>query len=397
MSMVAEAPATARGRERAPARVLMLVPNFGPARPLVGGAERQAEKLSLALLERGCQVEVVTPRDDRRWPEREVVNGLTIHRFPITDLSLVIRRGMGLPNALIRRRQIHRGVEEHLGRFDVLHCHLASPHTAFAVDVAVRLGKPVVCKVGCGGRLFDLLTTSQIMRGGRLLSRNMVRKVTRWVAISSEIRRDLTEWGVDPARIVHIPNGVEPVPAEPLEPRGVARRFLYLGRIADNRDHALMVRAFERVLERVPECELAIVGSGALEGRLRALVESLPLGRERVRMVGYGDPGEWLAWAQVVVQPSHWEGMSNTLLEAMSAGRACVATDIPPNREVLDGGRLGLLSPRGDVEAMAAGMLRLATVPGAAAELGAASRRAVHDVCGIGAVADRYIQLYQSF
>ena len=384
------------GRGDAPPRVLMLVPNFGPDRPLVGGAERQAEKLSLALLERGCRVEAVTPRDDPRWPEREVIGGLPVHRYSISDLSRMLPRGAGIPNTLLRRWQTHRGVRAQLGRFDLLHCHMASPLTAFAVDVAARMGKPVVCKVACGGRLFDLLTTAETTRGARLLSRNMVRKVTRWIAISDEIRGELVDWGVDPSRIVRLPNGVEPLAADPLPPGGVARRFLYLGRIEDNRDHGLMVRAFERVLERVPACELAVVGSGALEGDLRRLVGELPLGRERVRMVGYGDGREWLAWADAVVQPSRWEGMSNTLLEAMSAGRACVATDIPPNREVLGGGRLGLLSPPGDVEAMAAAMLRLATVPGAAAELAAAGRREVRDVYEIGSVADRYLELYRT-
>lgn len=374
----------------------MLVPNFGPERPLVGGAERQAEKLSLALIERGCQVEVVTPRDDPAWPEREVIAGLTIHRFPISDLSRVLPRGAGIPNTLLRRIQTQRGVRAQLGRFDLLHCHMGSPLTAFAVGVAARMGKPVVCKVACGGRLFDLRTTAETTPGAGLLSRAMVRGVTRWIAISDEIRRELMEWGVDSARIVRIPNGVEPLAFAPLPAGGVARRFLYLGRIADNRDHGLMVRAFERVLERVPECELAIVGSGELEAELRRLVAEMPLGRSRIHMEGYGDGAEWLAWTDAVVQPSRWEGMSNTLLEAMSAGRACVATDIPPNREVLGGGRLGLLSPPGDVDAMAAAMLRLATEPGAAATLGAAGQQEVRDVYEIVSVADRYLELYQS-
>lgn len=396
MTMDVAAHAGTRGRGTSPVRVLMLVPNFGPDRPLVGGAERQAEKLSLALMERGVQVEVVTPRDDPAWPEREAINGITIHRFPISDLSRVLPRGAGIPNTLLRRMQTHRGIRAHLGRFDLLHCHMGSPLTAFAVEVAARMGRPAVCKVACGGRLFDLRTTAETTRGAGLLSRNMVRKVTRWIAISGEIRRELIEWGVDPARVAGIPNGVEPLGFAPLPEGGVARRFLYLGRIADNRDHALMVRAFERVLERVPECELAIVGSGELEPELRRVVGEMPLGRGRIRMVGYGDGGAWLAWADAVVQPSRWEGMSNTLLEAMSAGRACVATDITPNREVLDGGRLGLLSPPGDADAMAAAMLRLATEPGAAAKFGAAGRGEVRDVYAIGSVAERYLELYGS-
>jgi glycosyltransferase involved in cell wall biosynthesis len=271
---------------------------------------------------------------------------------------------------------------------------MASPFTAWACQAAART--PVLCKVACGGRLFDLLTTSEVAPGARRLSRAMVRRVDRWVAISDEIRRELVAWGVDPARVERIPNGVEAVEAPPLEPGGVARRFLYLGRIAPNRDQPLLVRAFERLLQRVPDAELAVVGSGELEGELRALVEGMPRGRARIRLEGYGDAARWLRWAHAVVQPSRWEGMSNTLLEAMSAGRACVATDIPPNREVLGGGRLGLLTPPGDDAAMAGALLRLATEPGAAAALGAAGRDEVERAYGIGGVADRYLALYDA-
>jgi L-malate glycosyltransferase len=388
-------PSAARGAGDAPPRVLMLCPNFGPERPLVGGAERQAEKLALALVARGCRVEVVTARDDPAWPAREVVNGLTIHRFAITDLSRVIPRGAGVPNLLLRQAQTRRAVRRLLRGFDLLHCHMASPFTSFACDAAASTGTPVLCKVACGGRLFDLLTTSEVTAGARRLSRNMVRRVDRWAAISDEIRRELVEWGVEESRITRIPNGVEPVDAPPLESGGVARRFLYLGRIAPNRDQPLLVRAFERLLERVPDAELAVVGSGELEGDLRRLVAEMPLGRARIRMEGYGDPVRWLRWAHAVVQPSRWEGMSNTLLEAMSAGRACAATDIPPNREVLGGGRLGLLSAPGDVEGMAASLLRLALEPGEAARLGALGRAEVERVYGIGGVADRYLELYR--
>ena len=392
----AAAQGSTRGRKGPPVRVLMLVPNFTPQRPLVGGAERQAEKLAHALKARGCVVEVLSPQDDPGWPLEEVVDGLTVHRYPISDLSRVLPRGAGVPNLVLRGAQTRRAVRRFLPRFDLLHCHIASLFTSYACDAAAPLRKPVLCKVACGGDVFDLRTTAAIASGAVRLSRNMVRRVTRWIAISDQIRGELEEWGVEPGRIVRIPNGVEPVDAPPLAPGGVARRFLYLARLAINRDPALMVRAFERLLAEVPDAELAVVGNGELEGELRRLVAEMPRGRERIRMEGYGDSAQWLRWAEVVIQPSRWEGMSNTLLEAMSAGRACVATDIPANRGVLDGGRLGLLSPPGDDAAMAASLLRLATVPGAAAELGALARAEVRDAYGIGHVADRYLELYRS-
>jgi glycosyltransferase involved in cell wall biosynthesis len=378
-----------------PLRVLMLCPNFAPGRPLVGGAERQAEKLSLELVRRGCTVEMLAPRDDPSWPAESVENGLPVHRFPIADLSRALRRGAGVPNTLLRCAQTVRAVRWHLRRFDVLHCHMATALTAFAAIAARGTGRPVVCKVGSGGETFDLRTTRATTLGGGLLTRSMVRNVSRWAALSGEIEADLLAWGVSPERIERIPNGVKPLHLAPLDPAGAARRFLFLARFDENRDVASLVSAFEKVAERFPDAELVLAGSGPLEGAARERAERSPA-RYRIRLVGHGNPARWLEWAQVVVQPSLREGMSNTLLEAMAAGRACVATDIAPNRELLDGGRLGALSRPGDAESMADAMLRLASAPGEAARLGSLARRRVEEGYDVAHVAERYLALYHS-
>ncbi|MDB4949149.1 MAG: group 1 glycosyl transferase [Gemmatimonadetes bacterium] len=377
-----------------PVRVLMLCTSFPPTRPVVGGAERQAEKLALELIGRGCGVQMLAPLEDPAWPARETVDGLTVHRFPVSDLARVLPRGAGVPNTLLRRMQTRRAVQARRAEFDLLHCHLAAPLCAFAAGAAAQLGKPVVCKVGCGGPLFDLLTTAATSLAGPAVVRGMVRSVHRWVAISDEIGGQLREWKVPAARITRIPNGVERVEVGPLPPGGVARRFLFLARFAENRDPVTLVRAFERLLAAVPDCELALVGRGPLEGEVRRAVEAMPDGGARVRFAGYSSPQPWLEWADAVVQPSLAEGMSNTLLEALVAGRACVATDIPPNRALLDGGRLGLLAAPGNADAMAGAMRRLATEPGLAASLASRARAEVEPRYGIGRVADQYLEMY---
>lgn len=62
----------------------MFCPQF---RPFVGGAERQAEKLAVVLVAAGCRVKIITPRVDPDSPDREEANGVTIERFPFTDLA----------------------------------------------------------------------------------------------------------------------------------------------------------------------------------------------------------------------------------------------------------------------------------------------------------------------
>src|SRR5262245_33133524 len=134
--------------------VLMFCPQF---RPVVGGAERQAEKLAIALAEAGCQVTILTPRFDPDSPDTEEANGVTIERFPLTDLS---RRypvpGVAVLNIPYIVWQVVRAVRPRLKGADVLHCHIASLQTAGAALAGRMAGVPVFCKAATGDERSDL-------------------------------------------------------------------------------------------------------------------------------------------------------------------------------------------------------------------------------------------------
>lgn len=364
----------------------------GHFRPVVGGAEWQAELLARALIRQGHDVEVLTPRHDRTWPEREVADGLPIRRFALTDLSRTLprMRGLGVPNLWIERSQIRRAVSHALPAFDLLHAHLASPIVAFALAPAQARGVPVLCKVACGGSDFDFVS----LRAGSLLGPQLVRRlvggVSRWVAISSEVRVDLRDAGVPDARITSIPNGID-LAQRPLgRDRGPARRFLALGRLSKF-DVTTLLTAFDRLAGEVPDVELRIAGRGDA-AEAQALLEGLPHARTRTAIVGFSPAAAEMEWADALVHPSRAEGMSNALLEAMCVGLPCVASDIAPNLEVL--GDAALFAPLDDAEALHAGLRRLALEPGLGTRLVAAARRRVEERFSIDAIATRYGALY---
>jgi len=376
--------------------VLMFCPQF---RPLAGGAERQAEKLSKALVKRAVQVMVLTPRLVRDTPESEEDGGMVIRRFPLFDLCRYLPwiRGLGPLNLLSIRAQTMRAVSRHMNGIDIVHMHIASPLTAFALQAAKQTAVPALCKVATAGQKTDLGELCGIGVGGAQLARAMIRQLDCWVATTQAVRESLQDWGVAPDRMAMIPNGVElDGNAGATAKSVVARRFLYLGRLSahSQRDIPTLIRAFDRVADRIPDAELALVGAGDLFQETANLVAQ-SRNRQRIQVPGLQEPEAWLKWADCFVLPSRREGLSNALLEAMAHGLPCIANDIPPNREVLDDGKAGVLVPVGDEDHLHDEILRMAMEVGFSDGLGEKALRRVRERYSIDAVAEQYILLYQ--
>jgi glycosyltransferase involved in cell wall biosynthesis len=129
------------------------------------------------------------------------------------------------------------------------------------------------------------------------------------------------------------------------------------GRLAAQKGHEILLRQWPIVYSRVPGARLAILGDGpqriALEG----------LASEGVMFIGQTDLiSDWLVAANVVAQPSRYEGMSLVVLEAMAAGRSVVATDVSGMREALidasSGAAAGALVPTNEPAALATAIIR---------------------------------------
>lgn len=376
-------------------RVLMFCPSFHPA---VGGAERQADLVAATLLTLGVSVEILTPQTDRRWPLADVSpRGVVVHRYPIPDLCrLAPRLRLGPLRTLTIGVRTMREMAARVRGFHVLHVrNVSAPIAAFAVRAARRQGVRVVATVVSSREWFDL----RILRGqpvwGALLRRCLLRDVDHWQAISGAVEQDLLAAGVPGRRISLVPNGVA-IPSRPREIPRQAWRFLYLGRLAQTapRDLHGLIIAFEHVARLGPHAELALVGAGDRAAEVARLVTESTVAA-RIRMPGQQTSEQWLSWAHCLVQPSFAEGMSNALLEGMAVGLACVAYDIPPNREALGEGSAGFLVPVGDCRRLGAVLADLASGPGLAARWGVEARLYAERYYDVRTIARRLLALYQ--
>lgn len=134
------------------------------------------------------------------------------------------------------------------------------------------------------------------------------------------------------------------------------------------------VRAAAAVMGAVPDAWFLMVGDGPMRGEVEGLARELGLA-ERLVLTGLRrDVPELMAAMDLFALSSLWEGLPRVLPQAMATGLPIVATAIDGSSEAIDEGVNGLLTPPGDPQALAQGVIRLLRDPALARRMGEAGR-----------------------
>ncbi len=370
---------------------------FDPAFP-----SRPEQVQARALMRRGHAVIAHEYRDQRYPGQRQrhewLPGGVAVHRAPTY--------GFFAPEALLRLL--------HADRPDVIHLHHLRSLLGYQTVAAARcLGLPTVLTVH--GLLHDgdlvvdrerpleapLRYANLLTTPGRLATRlaqgahprRAVRNylihapllhVDHLIALSHGERELLRQIGVDPQRISVLPNALE-LPTEvaqqaPATPTSTAPMVLFIGQLVPRKGFDLLARAMPAVLAAVPNARFVIVSHNrAGEAELQRLLAEGGVA-ERLELRGWVDEATKLRLLQeaaVVVAPSRYEGFGIPLIEALLAGAPVVTTDVIAGNEVITHERTGLLTPYGDVAALAAAIVRLLNNPALGRALAEAGRREV--------------------
>ncbi len=161
------------------------------------------------------------------------------------------------------------------------------------------------------------------------------------------------------AKSIIIRNPIEvPCYADP-DPKD---RIVTVGRYIQHKNHALLIQAFKEFYKFHPSYTLHLYGDGELKEELQKLIYELNL-QEAVFLEGFKrNIHEEIRNAKMLVLSSDYEGMSNTLMEAMMMGLPCISTNCTGSDELLENEANGLLVPVKDKEALTEAMSRIADV-----------------------------------
>ena len=262
-----------------------------------------------------------------------------------------------------------------------------------AILASARFGVPYVTTYGFWyGRLSRpgprRLVKAAVERVG-------IRRAAAVIATTEELRARAATLS---PRVELIPNGVDTrlfTPAAPASRADTTRRVLYVGRLSPEKNLLAVVRAAALLSARLP-VRLVLVGGGPLEANLRREAAAMGVSVEFHGVVDQRRLPALYASADAFVLASFTEGHPKVLLEAMSSGLPCVASDCAGNRSLVTDGVTGLLFEAHRPEELAGCLERVLTDATLAAALGRAARKTVAEHYDLPACVEREIALLRS-
>lgn len=224
------------------------------------------------------------------------------------------------------------------------------------------------------------------------IKRMLAKRLDAHIAVGSDAARNLEAWVKLPPNSIATIHNARPsdlVPHSPAPGPGIA--CVSVGRLHEQKGFDVLIDA----MTRIPQLSVRIVGDGPERDALRARASTSGV-LDQLEFVGWlNDPEPELARAEIFVLPSRYEGLPLSIIEAMFAELAIVASDVGSVRELVLDGETGLLVPPDDATALADAITKLANDHDLRRRLGSAARARALEHFSLAGMVDTYQRLYE--
>jgi glycosyltransferase involved in cell wall biosynthesis len=321
---------------------------------VLGGTQGTAAQVALGLSEKRSVRLVTLEGATLAYPE--------LRTLPFTCLALRSRgrrgRTMRVPIQALRfaslvTREKPRGVVSFLARANLVN--------VLARDLTRHRFRSVLSEQNFNTMQYaDGIEQRALLRVMRLVYRRADHVVANCGPLADNLQ---ASFGIRRQRLIVIPNPVDvdrlrALSSERFDAPALrdlpSKWLLYAGRLNQQKNPILLLRAFKRVRDDMC-CKLVMAGDGPLRREVNDAIAALDLSDDVISLGWVDNPFPLMSRATAFVLSSDYEGSSNALLQAMALGCPVIATDSPGgSREALLNGEAGILVPPRDENALAA-------------------------------------------
>lgn len=231
--------------------------------------------------------------------------------------------------------------------FDVIYIPIIESWALLGCIIGQILNKPVIIKDATMNGIFNILRYPW----GNYIQNYIIRRTKYFVAISKAIEANFIEAGIDPNKIVYVPNGIE---IRKIERSPVIGYCLFIGNLYQQpaKGIDILLKAWVKIRQHNTSAHLYVVGDGNIS-EYKNYISLLGI-QNSVSFVGKQlDIYSYLSKAEIFILPSRREGLSNVLLEALMTGVPVIATNISGNQDIITDGVNGFLVDVGNVDELA--------------------------------------------
>jgi glycosyltransferase involved in cell wall biosynthesis len=380
---------TGNNGEKKSQKIIFVIRYF---HPYIGGLEKQTLRLAQALIQRGMCVEVVTSRFFSDWQKQEMINGVSVHRLASPRIKVL--------GALIFLISLSFYLVKNRSRCEMIHAFQVGYSSAVAIFWGTIFSMQTILNLAGSGRGGDIRRHKMTPWGRIFLF--LCGYASRIVVLNQEMLQELQTISYHSLQAVYIPNGVDLTVFKPAADRELLRKqlqifgdkiVLYTGRLSREKGLDFLIRAFASLSTAVP-AQLYVIGNGRELSRLQRLIRMYNA-EQRIRLLpAVQEVTAYLQVADIFVMPSLYEGLSNSILEAMACGIPVIATRVSGNAEVIEDGVTGILVDRTDYHNLSQALTELLEHPEKAHVLGLRAQQLVHAKYDLETVSQQYLNVY---